>query len=129
MSGVPPLSGFGGRWIFYNAILTTEARLPLVLIFLMAGSRFAYRSWKEHRLYSPLKALGEPVLVVGAGDAEIEEPRRAVGGDEPDAIAIHVERRPEVGVEPAHRIGHLPHVRGGRGGRSKTRRRGSSRPG
>jgi len=42
---------------------------PIVLIFLMAGSRFAYRSWKEHRLYSPLAALGEPVIVVGAGDA------------------------------------------------------------
>jgi FlaA1/EpsC-like NDP-sugar epimerase len=42
---------------------------PIVLIFLMAGSRFAYRVWKEHRLYSPLYALGEPVLVVGAGDA------------------------------------------------------------
>ncbi len=42
---------------------------PLVLVFLMAGSRFAYRIWKEHRLYSPLAALGEPVLVVGAGDA------------------------------------------------------------
>jgi FlaA1/EpsC-like NDP-sugar epimerase len=42
---------------------------PVVLIFLMAGSRFAYRLWKEHRLYSPLAALGEPVLVVGAGDA------------------------------------------------------------
>ena len=42
---------------------------PIVLIFLMAGSRFAYRIWKEHRLYSPLAALGEPVLVVGAGDA------------------------------------------------------------
>jgi FlaA1/EpsC-like NDP-sugar epimerase len=42
---------------------------PLVLIFLMAGDRFAYRIWKEHRLYSPLAALGEPVLVVGAGDA------------------------------------------------------------
>jgi FlaA1/EpsC-like NDP-sugar epimerase len=42
---------------------------PIVLIFLMAGSRFAYRIWKEHRLYSPLLALGEPVLVVGAGDA------------------------------------------------------------
>ncbi|HVE48702.1 MAG TPA: nucleoside-diphosphate sugar epimerase/dehydratase [Casimicrobiaceae bacterium] len=42
---------------------------PLLLIFLMAGSRFAYRIWKEHRLYSPLAALGEPVLVVGAGDA------------------------------------------------------------
>jgi FlaA1/EpsC-like NDP-sugar epimerase len=42
---------------------------PVVLIFLMAGSRFAYRIWKEHRLYSPLAALGEPVLIVGAGDA------------------------------------------------------------
>ncbi len=42
---------------------------PLVLIFLMAGSRFTYRIWKEHRLYSPLEALGEPVLIVGAGDA------------------------------------------------------------
>jgi len=42
---------------------------PVVLIFLMAGSRFAYRIWKEHRLYSPLAALGEPVLIIGAGEA------------------------------------------------------------
>src|SRR5512132_4038334 len=42
---------------------------PIVLIFLMAGDRFAYRIWKEHRLYSPLAALGEPVLVIGAGMA------------------------------------------------------------
>lgn len=42
---------------------------PVVLIFLMAGSRFAYRIWKEHRLYSPLAALGEPVLLIGAGEA------------------------------------------------------------
>jgi FlaA1/EpsC-like NDP-sugar epimerase len=35
---------------------------PLVLVVLMAGSRFAYRIWKEHRLYSPLAALGEPEL-------------------------------------------------------------------
>ena len=42
---------------------------PMVLIFLMAGNRFAYRIWKEHRLYSPFAALGEPVLVVGAGEA------------------------------------------------------------
>jgi FlaA1/EpsC-like NDP-sugar epimerase len=42
---------------------------PIVLMFLMAGSRFVYRIWKEHRLYSPLAALGEPVLVIGAGDA------------------------------------------------------------
>jgi FlaA1/EpsC-like NDP-sugar epimerase len=42
---------------------------PVLLIFLMAGDRFAYRIWKEHRLYSPLAALGEPVLVIGAGEA------------------------------------------------------------
>ena len=42
---------------------------PLGLIFLMAGSRFTYRIWKEHRLYSPLVALGEPVLILGAGEA------------------------------------------------------------
>jgi len=42
---------------------------PIVLIFLMAGSRFAFRLWKEHRLYSPFAALGEPVIVVGAGEA------------------------------------------------------------
>ncbi len=42
---------------------------PVVLIFLMAGSRFAYRIWKEHRLYSPFEALGEPVIVIGAGVA------------------------------------------------------------
>jgi len=42
---------------------------PVMLIFIMAGSRFAYRVWKEHRLYSPFEALGEPVLIVGAGEA------------------------------------------------------------
>src|SRR5260370_33256091 len=42
---------------------------PPVLIFLMSGSRFTYRIWKEHRLYSPLAALGEPILILGAGEA------------------------------------------------------------
>jgi len=42
---------------------------PLVVTFFMAGSRFTYRIWKEHRLYSPLAALGEPVLILGAGEA------------------------------------------------------------
>src|SRR5260370_34510374 len=42
---------------------------PPVLIMLMAGSRFTYRVCKEHRLYSPLAALGEPVLILGAREA------------------------------------------------------------
>jgi FlaA1/EpsC-like NDP-sugar epimerase len=41
---------------------------PLLLVLLMGGSRFAYRMWREHRLYSLTKAMGEPVLVIGAGE-------------------------------------------------------------
>ncbi|MBS0321408.1 MAG: polysaccharide biosynthesis protein [Proteobacteria bacterium] len=73
---------------------------PLVLIFLMAGDRFAYRLWKEHRLYSPLAALGEPVLVAGAGEAGAQLTRelarsrtwRVVGlvDDDPAKLGGHV---------------------------------------
>jgi formate hydrogenlyase subunit 3/multisubunit Na+/H+ antiporter MnhD subunit len=42
MSGVPPLSGFGGRWIFYNAIMTAEYRLPMIVIFLAGPVAFLY---------------------------------------------------------------------------------------
>lgn len=42
---------------------------PLLLALMMGGSRFAYRSWKERRLYGPAKLRGQPVLVLGAGEA------------------------------------------------------------
>ncbi|MDD2742210.1 MAG: nucleoside-diphosphate sugar epimerase/dehydratase [Rhodocyclaceae bacterium] len=42
---------------------------PLLLALMMGGSRFAYRSWREHRLYGPAKMRGQPVLVLGAGEA------------------------------------------------------------
>jgi len=42
---------------------------PLLLALVMGGSRFTYRSWKEHRLYGPAKMRGQPVLVLGAGEA------------------------------------------------------------
>ncbi|MES2772423.1 MAG: nucleoside-diphosphate sugar epimerase/dehydratase [Pseudomonadota bacterium] len=42
---------------------------PLILILLMGGSRFAYRSWKEERMLSVRSALAKPVLVMGAGCA------------------------------------------------------------
>jgi len=44
---------------------------PLLLIVLMGGSRFAYRMWKEQGLYGDIKLHGEPVLVLGAGDAAV----------------------------------------------------------
>ena len=42
---------------------------PLLLILMMGGSRFVYRLWKEQGLYGGFKLYGEPVLVLGAGDA------------------------------------------------------------
>jgi formate hydrogenlyase subunit 3/multisubunit Na+/H+ antiporter MnhD subunit len=51
MSGVPPLSGFGGRWIFYNAIMSAEYRLPLVIIFLSGPIAFLYLFRLIHTIF------------------------------------------------------------------------------
>jgi len=44
---------------------------PILLMMMMGGSRFIYRSWKEHMLYGPNQMRGEPVLVLGAGNAAV----------------------------------------------------------
>jgi len=44
---------------------------PLLLILFMGGSRFAYRAWKEHLLYGVTLKQGDPVIVLGAGDAAV----------------------------------------------------------
>ncbi len=42
---------------------------PVLLMMMMGGSRFAYRDWKEHSLYGISLTQGEPVIVLGAGEA------------------------------------------------------------
>ncbi|HET9700556.1 MAG TPA: polysaccharide biosynthesis protein, partial [Burkholderiales bacterium] len=42
---------------------------PILLIMFMGGSRLGYRMWREHRLYGPAQLSGEPVLILGAGEA------------------------------------------------------------
>lgn len=42
---------------------------PLILVLLMGGSRFMYRTWKEERMLSVRAVLAKPVLVLGAGSA------------------------------------------------------------
>ena len=42
---------------------------PLLLVMAMGGTRFAYRAWREHQLYGRVGGEGEPVLIMGAGDA------------------------------------------------------------
>ncbi|MCB1516513.1 MAG: hypothetical protein KDJ19_02700 [Hyphomicrobiaceae bacterium] len=51
MSGVPPLSGFGGRWVFYNAIMTADMRLPIILIFLSGPIGFLYLFRLIHSIF------------------------------------------------------------------------------
>lgn len=42
---------------------------PLLLIFMMGGSRLLYRAWKEHHLSALLHPGAKSVLVIGAGSA------------------------------------------------------------
>lgn len=51
MSGVPPLSGFGGRWLFYNAILDGADKLPLILIFMAGPVGFLYLFRLIHTIF------------------------------------------------------------------------------
>ena len=61
-------------WMFrVHAVVprTVSVASPLLLLIMMGGSRFIYRMWKEQGLYRNLKLQGEPVLVLGAGDAAV----------------------------------------------------------
>jgi len=42
---------------------------PILLIMAMGGSRFVYRGWRDQMLYGRMVVEGEPVLVLGSGDA------------------------------------------------------------
>lgn len=42
---------------------------PLLLIFLMGGSRMVYRAWKEGRVGTIRKEEGVPMLILGGGDS------------------------------------------------------------
>jgi len=44
---------------------------PLLLLFLMGGDRLLFRLWKEQTLYGGIRLKGEPVFILGAGDAAV----------------------------------------------------------
>ena len=56
-----------------NVVLPRSVLLiyPLLLLLMMGGSRLIYRLWKEQALYSDIKLKGEPVLILGTGDAAV----------------------------------------------------------
>ena len=44
---------------------------PILLILIAGGSRFIYRAWKDHKIYSLTQMRGKPVLLLGAGEMAI----------------------------------------------------------
>ena len=61
-------------WMFRISAVVPRAVLvmnPLLLLLIMGGSRLVYRLWKEQGLYRNIQLSGEPVLVLGAGDAAV----------------------------------------------------------
>ena len=107
-------------WMFrVNAVVprTVSVASPLLLLIMMGGSRFTYRMWKEYGLYRDIKLRGEPVLVLGAGDAAMGLSRelarnrdwRLVGflDDNPAMHGLMLN-----GVKVLGELGALPHWAG-----------------
>ncbi len=44
---------------------------PLLLILIMGGSRFVYRTFREHQLYGLKASIGEPVIIIGSSQNAI----------------------------------------------------------
>jgi FlaA1/EpsC-like NDP-sugar epimerase len=61
-------------WMFrINAVVPRSVLIldPILLLLAMGGNRLLYRLWKEQGLFGDIKLHGEPVLVLGAGEAGI----------------------------------------------------------
>jgi FlaA1/EpsC-like NDP-sugar epimerase len=88
---------------------------PILLILLMGGSRFAYRAWKEHKLYGASHLRGEPVILIGAGELAVallkdlsrSEQWRVVGLLDDD---LTVQGRLLMGVRVLGAIEQLPEI-------------------
>jgi FlaA1/EpsC-like NDP-sugar epimerase len=61
---------------------------PILLLFIMCGGRAAYRTWKEHRLYSPLRDKGKALIVLGAGEMAVQLIRDLARSEEWQVVAI-----------------------------------------
>ena len=61
-------------WMFrINAVIPRSVLIidPILLLLAMGGDRLMYRLWKEQGLFGDIKLQGEPVLVLGAGEAGV----------------------------------------------------------
>jgi len=60
--------------LFRLSVIVPRAVLvldPILLVLMMGGSRLLYRLWKDNLLYGSFTLHGEPVLILGAGQAGV----------------------------------------------------------
>jgi FlaA1/EpsC-like NDP-sugar epimerase len=88
---------------------------PMILIFVMAGSRISYRSWKEYTLYGKSGQVGTPVIVLGAGDAAVGLVKELLRSQDWRVVALldddaHKRNRVLHGVRVLGELNDLPRV-------------------
>jgi FlaA1/EpsC-like NDP-sugar epimerase len=88
---------------------------PLILVFLMSGSRIGYRSWKEYTLYGKNGQEGTPVIILGAGDAAVGLVKELSRSQDWRVVALldddtHKRNRVLQGVRVLGELGDLPRV-------------------
>lgn len=86
---------------------------PLLLVMIMSGSRVTYRIFKEYRLYGHANLRGEPVIVLGAGDAAVDLLRELWRSPQWHVVGLldddHAKRGREIyGVKVLGAIDELP---------------------
>jgi FlaA1/EpsC-like NDP-sugar epimerase len=86
---------------------------PILLLFMMGGSRIAFRLWKEKRLFGKNNLQGKPVLVLGAGGAAVrllKEFSRSVEWRVVGLLDDNVTKRSKIidGVQVLGKIPDLP---------------------
>lgn len=72
---------------------------PILLILAMGGSRFVYRASRDRMLYGRMVVEGEPVLVLGSGDAADRLLRELAHSPDWSVVGLLTDDAPRVGHE------------------------------
>ena len=88
---------------------------PMLLVFLMGGSRLLYRAWKERNIGKLGALYGKPVVVLGAGDPAVSLLKDLASSAEWRVIGLlddddTTHRRQILGVTVLGRIADLPAI-------------------
>lgn len=77
--------------ILRSHIVTPRAVIllyPLLLILMMGGSRFIYRSWKERHFFNPIRKVGKPLIILGATDVAVSLIKELNNSEDWQVIAV-----------------------------------------